>query len=161
MDKPTVTIAAARFPRDLADVRGLFREYIEGLGVDLTFQDVTAELGDLPGKYGEPAGIILMALDGEERPIGCIALRPLPEDGACEMKRLYVRREARGKDLGRRMAEALIAHAKQSGYKRMYLDTLASMATAQKLYASLGFRPTAPYYNNPLRGTQYLVLDLG
>lgn len=140
-------------------MRDLFREYIDSLRTDLTFQDVDRELADLPGKYAPPHGTVLLAWDAE-RAVGCIALRPLAADGTCEMKRLYVRPEARGRDLGRQLAVALIAHGRTTGYRRMVLDTLAPMSAAQALYATLGFRPTAPYYDNPLPGTQYLALDL-
>jgi len=135
-------------------------EYIKALGVDLSFQDVDAEFAELPGKYAPPAGIILIARDHEGYPVGCGALRPLAEPGTCEMKRLYVRPQARGQDLGRRLAEAIIDYSRRANYARLLLDTLASMHAAQKLYASLGFRATAPYNSNPLPGTLYLGLDL-
>ena len=159
-EAPSVSIAPARFPDDTDIVRRLFAEYIDSLRVDLSFQDVDAELADLPGKYAPPAGMILIARDNADYPVGCVALRPLPEPAACEMKRLYVRPQARGQDLGRRLAEQIIAYAREAKYARILLDTLASMHAAQKLYASLGFRPTAPYYANPMPGTLYLALDL-
>lgn len=154
------TIAAARMPADIGILRSLFIEYIGSLGVDLAFQDVDAELADLPGTYAAPAGIILIARDCLGEHVGCCALRPLPEPGACEMKRLYVRPLARGHELGRLLAEATIAHARQANYSRLLLDTLASMDAVQRLYALLGFRPTVPYNFNPLPGTIYLKLDL-
>jgi putative acetyltransferase len=156
----TISIAPVRLPDDIDIVRRFFVEYIDSLGIDLSFQDVDAELADLPGKYAPPAGMILIARDSAEYPVGCVALRPLPEPGACEIKRLYVRPQARGQDLGRRLAEGIIAYARDANYARILLDTLASMHAAQKLYASLGFRPTAPYYDNPVPGTLYLALDL-
>jgi putative acetyltransferase len=76
------------------------------------------------------------------------------------MKPLYVRPAGRGQNLGRRLAEAVIACARAAHYESMVLDTLAPMRAAQALYASLGFRPTAPYYDNPLPDTRYLALDL-
>lgn len=155
-----ISIAPARLPDDIEVVRILFTEYIQSLGVDLFFQDVEAELAGLPGKYAPPAGIILIARDHAGYPVGCGALRPLADPGTCEMKRLYVRPQARGQDLGRRLAEAIIDNSRQAKYRRMLLDTLAPMQAAQKLYASLGFRPIAPYNSNPLPGTLYLSLDL-
>jgi GNAT superfamily N-acetyltransferase len=159
-DPPAIAIAPARNSADLADAAALFREYTDGLGLDLSFQDVEAELAGLPGKYAPPGGDILLARDAAGQAIGCAAFRPLPEPGSAEMKRLYVRPAARGLDLGRRLAIAIIAQARGAGYRRLKLDTLADMQAAQRLYATLGFRPTAPYYDNPLPGTVYLSLEL-
>jgi ribosomal protein S18 acetylase RimI-like enzyme len=136
-------------PQDVERVRILLREYAAGLGIDLSFQDFETELAD-PLSFYE---VVLLAADG------CVALRRL-DDGTCEMKRLYVRSDARAGGLGRRLAEAIVAEARERGYRRMLLDTLPSMTAARGLYASLGFRETEAYRHNPVPGTTFLELDL-
>ena len=153
-----IEIRPAELPRDLDEVRSLFREYAESLGIDLEFQGFEAELATLPGKYEPPAGRILLAWRDAEA-IGCIALRPI-DDNACEMKRLYVRPQARGEQLGRRLAERVCQEARVAGYSRICLDTLPTMGVAQGLYQSLGFRSIEPYVFNPIPGTKFLALDL-
>ena len=153
-----VEIFAATTPDDLKSVRNLFEEYARSLGFDLGFQDFAVELQNLPGGYAPPQGCILLA-KRDERIVGCVALRKL-EENICEMKRLYVVPEARGDDIGRRLAEAVILRAKEIGYQRMRLDTLSSMHAANRLYSSLGFRPIAAYRYNPLAGAQFYELLL-
>ena len=89
----------------------------------------------------------------------CIALRPLDAHVA-EVKRLYVKPEHRGKGWGRRLARTLIEETRAIGYRELKLDTLERMTEARALYAELGFRECAPYYNNPLPGAVYMALAL-
>ncbi|HKR76038.1 MAG TPA: GNAT family N-acetyltransferase [Rhodanobacter sp.] len=155
-----ISIVSARFPADDEVVRELFTEYADSLGIDLSFQGFAAELAQLPGKYAPPLGDILLARDVTSAVLGCVALRPTAMPGAAEMKRLYLRPAARGQALGRRLAEAVIARAREAGHARLVLDTLASMDAARRLYFELGFHPVLPYYDNPLPGTLYMALEL-
>ncbi len=161
-DSPQVELLPADTPPLLDTARLLFREYAEGLDIDLCFQHFDDELAALPGDYAAPGGALLVALvDGQ--PAGCAALRPLPEadyPNACEMKRLYVRRAFRRFGLGRLLAQELLDRATEAGYSTLLLDTLDDMEAARGLYATLGFVEIPPYYFNPIAGAHYLKVDL-
>jgi ribosomal protein S18 acetylase RimI-like enzyme len=139
---------------DAVALRALFREYFAWLGPEGWFSDVEAELAALPGGYDA----LLVARDGEEV-VGCVALRPL-EDGVCEMKRLYVRPAGRGSGAGRALVEAIVEEARRLGFRTMRLDTLPTMAAAQALYRSLGFREIERYNDNPVKGVRFFELSL-
>jgi putative acetyltransferase len=139
---------------DVGLVRVLLREYGDALGLDLAFQDFERELAELPGDY---VRLLVARVDGE--PAGCVGVRPLGS-GACELKRFYVRPAFRGRGVGRVLAEAAIAAARDLGYERMRLDTLPSMGEATALYEALGFRDIEPYRFNPVPGARYLEVTL-
>lgn len=142
----------------LEDVKTLFLEYTNSLGIDLTFQNFEKEFAELPGKYAKPMGrLYVIYVDGCAA--GCIALRPF-DLGRCEMKRLYVRPDYRGYKLGLRLAMCLIEEAKSMGYEKMLLDTLGNMYAARKLYQGLGFKEIEAYYHNPVQNVYYLALEL-
>lgn len=162
MPSPDLRLQTPDTPAMLDAAREIFREYAQGLGFDLQFQDFEGELAGLPGDYAAPRGGLLLAfVDGELA--GCGAFRALPEvdyPNACEMKRLYVRRAFRRFGLGRRLAQALMDLAIEAGYSTMLLDTMDDMEAARELYGSLGFDEIPPYYFNPIPGAHYLKADL-
>jgi len=156
-----MVVRAARFPGELEIVRGLFRAYEAGLGISLCFQSFDRELAGLPGDYAPPRGRLLVAERDGGAPTGCVALRPLPDAGACEMKRLYVAPAGRGTGAGRALATRLLEEARAAGYEVLRLDTLpALMPAAVALYRSLGFREIAPYNEHPAEGTLFMELAL-
>lgn len=151
-------IIPARNDAHMAVARELFVEYAAQLGHDFNFQDFAHELATLPGWYAPPAGDLLLA-QAADGWAGCVAIRPRGPD-ICELKRMYVRRPHRGMGLGRRLAEQIVAVGRAAGYERVRLDTLASMMPARTLYASLGFRETEAYYDNPIPNVVYYELVL-
>jgi putative acetyltransferase len=159
------TIRPARSPEDIALTRALFLEYARWLNVDLCFQGFDAELAGLPGAYAPPRGRLLLAATPGTA-FGCIALRPLEQESGerdprvGEVKRLYVQPAHRGARWGHRLAETVIEEARAIGYRELKLDTLGWMAPARALYAALGFRECAAYYDNPLPEVVYMALQL-
>ena len=132
----------------------MLREYVEWIGLDLAFQEIDAELDGLPGDYAPPRGALFVAVEGD-RHLGMIALRPL--DGTiAEMKRLYVRPEARGRGLARRLIARLCDEGKRLNYTELRLDTLPKMGEAQALYETYGFVDIEPYYETPIAGTRFM-----
>ena len=160
---PTYRLVEADTAALFAAARALIQEYgaeiSASMSADLCFQNFAAELAELPAMYGPPSGCLILAGRDDEW-VGCCGLRRL-SDEVCEMKRFYVKPSARGAALGRLLIERVLTAACALGYRRMVLYTLEEMSAARTLYRSFGFRPTEPYYFNPIRGASYLELDLG
>jgi|SRR5579875_2063684 len=138
--------------------RRLFRsyaaEYADSIAEALCFQGFEAELAGLPGRYAPPSGCLLLAME-RDTAAGCVAMRDLG-NGTCEMKRLYVAPECRGRGVGRLLVEEIIRRARQVGYQRMVLDTVPEMAGAIALYRSFGFVETSPYWDCPVERTIFM-----
>jgi putative acetyltransferase len=144
---------------DIKEARTLLQEYAAWLGISLCFQNFDRELASLPGEYAPPDGRLLLAFEDDEL-AGCIALRKIRAT-TCEMKRLFLRPEFRGRGLGRVLVERIIEEARQIGYTQMCLDTLPGrMDQAIALYKSIGFKEIEPYYNNPVAGATFMELRL-
>lgn len=147
------------------NVNSLFQEYTDMLiACDNDFkeylnkQNYDNELEHLESKYGHPYGRLYLALCDNEL-AGCIGLRKLDNDN-CEMKRLYVKPEFRGKKIGNILVTKIIEDAKIIGYKHILLDTFPFLETAIKLYKSLGFYEIESYNNSPMDNLIYLKFDL-
>ena len=154
-----MNLIQATTPKEIETARELFKEYEAWIGISLCFQNFDREVANLPGDYAPPRGRLFLASEIDTI-VGCIALRAIVEN-TCEMKRLYVRREFRGRGLGRRLVESVIAAGKEIGYSRMRLDTLPGrMDQAIALYERLGFKDIPAYYNNPVKGARFMELAL-
>jgi ribosomal protein S18 acetylase RimI-like enzyme len=159
---PSVHLHSPVSAEDWFQTRTIFQEYAASLKVDLSFQDFSQELADLPGEYAQPRGALLLArADGQLA--GCCALRPLDSSdytNAAEMKRLFVRPAFRGLGLGRLLSEGILDAARAAGYSCVLLDTLDDMESARALYEDLGFEEIPPYYHNPHAGSHYLKVAI-
>lgn len=124
----------------------------------LKSQHLDDELNDLQKKYALPDGrLYLVRVDGETA--GCVGLTRNDED-YCELKRLYVRPEFRGKHLSKALIEKVIDDAKSIGYKYMRLDTFPFMNAAIKLYEKYEFEYIENYNGNPAKTALFMQLTL-
>ena len=165
-ERPSIVEVATA--EELEAVRGLLGEWfaflVDERGIDMSYQSIDDELAGLPGAFAPPRGRLWLARDaagGEAA--GCVALRPMAEDGVCELKRLYVRPAWRGRGIGRRLTKRAIDEAQGVGYRLMRLDTGTFLDASRELYASLGFVETGPYYDVPpdvRRVTVFMELPL-
>ena len=152
-------ITLATSAKQIEEARSLFREYEHWLGMSLCFQSFEEEVAGLPGRYALPGGRLYIAYVGGE-PAGCIALRQI-EPSVCEMKRLFLRDSARGRGIGVRLIEQVIADAQEIGYTKMRLDTYPpKMGKAVSLYEAHGFYEIPPYYHNPHEGVLFMEKSL-
>ena len=136
---------------ELISVAALLRAYAKSLPVELAPQGFSQELDSLPGPYAPPEGELLLAKRGDHV-LGCIALKALAPPRVAEIKRLFVRPQARKGSVGKALVEAAIAVAQSLGYGEIKLDTLPQMEGAIALYKSKGFVLIPPYGSHPYPG---------
>jgi len=153
-----IKITRALTPEDILTAKALLQEYSGSLGFDLGFQKFDEELANFPGQYSPPGGRLYLAWY-KSQAVGCVGLRKF-EKRVCEIKRLYVKPDFRGKQAGGKLAKAAIRAAKTIGYEYIRLDTVPSMENANRLYRSLGFEPIDPYRYNPVEGAVFMELNL-
>ena len=137
----------------------LFQEYAEDLGIDLSFQSFDKEIASIRKQYARPEGALFVVYDEGNKPIGCFGIR-LFVSGICELKRMYLKKSARGKGIGRQLLDKAIEVAKELNYSSIRLDTLPTMTAAIRLYKHLGFEEIEPYRYNPIEGTKYFEKQL-
>ena len=79
--------------------------------------------------------------EAEGKVIGGCGINQLPGAGPeiCELQRMFLLKEYRGKGIGKLLINQCLQDARDFGYKGCYLETLANMTAAQKLYTSSGF----------------------
>ncbi len=147
------------------EINTLFSEYTNMLIANdssfqnyLELQHYDEEIIHLEEKYGMPSGRLYLAYCNGEA-AGCIGLKKI-DDKNCEMKRLYVRPQFRGKKIGKLLVQKIIFDAKEIGYSYMLLDTLPFLGQAIHLYEKFGFYKIDCYNNSPMSTSLYMKLDL-
>lgn len=108
--------------------------------------------------YLNNGGIFLVLLDGDTI-IGSGAIRKL-DDETAELKRMWFKKEYRGRGWGSKLAQQLIAFAKEQGYKKICLDVWKPeyQEAAVNLYKKLGFYEVPAYNQSPATLFMEMVL---
>ena len=132
-------------------IRELFWEYLqwanakveEIFGVKFDIVAMLEEDMNTLEKFMPPKGRLLLGYV-EDQPMGIACLKSLT-DSVGEVKRMYVRPEARNRGLGRALLTQLLEKARQIGYQRVRLDSARFMTEAHQLYRTNGFREIEAY----------------
>ncbi|HZZ66056.1 MAG TPA: GNAT family N-acetyltransferase [Candidatus Baltobacteraceae bacterium] len=139
-------VIAAR-PEDRARAVPLLSEYLRTVE---EFEDDQQTALELQPLLDRSAGALWLALaqSNEAEAVGCVALRELDQPRAFEIKRLYVRPEARGYGIARELLRMAEEAARNQGAREIYLDTKNGMEAAVRLYESEGYSRTQAYREN-------------
>jgi GNAT superfamily N-acetyltransferase len=153
-DEPRIVEVDPRVP----DARGALVQYLSEI-----LERVAGVTGVHPGQaddvddYRLPGGCFLLVYRGDEV-AGCGAVRSIDAQTG-ELKRMWIHPGARGKGLGSRLLDELIARSRALGHRRLVLDTNGVLVEALALYAKHGFEPIPRYNDNP-DATDFLGLRL-
>ena len=147
----TVTITFAKDRSDLDGLVALLREYLEwdigqlrrAAGIEIDAELYLTNTLDELDLYFPPRGRLLLARD-KTRLVAIGFLKPVRQE-TCEIKRMYVHPDQRGKGLGKAILSRLIGEARSIGYAKILLDSARYMTTAHALYRSMGFTDTTYY----------------
>lgn len=134
--RPITMVDNAAVAKLIRDVMTEFGAVGEGYSIN------DPEVDDMTTAYASDNAIFYV-LEHQGSIIGCGGIAPLKgENGStCELQKMYFYPTARGKGLGKKMLEMCLAEAVRMGYQQCYLETLASMTAAGKLYQKMGFVP--------------------
>jgi molybdate transport system substrate-binding protein len=126
---------------DAPAIRALVRAILEEHGLAPDPSGIDRDLEDPMASYAGRGGQLDAVVDASGRVVGCCGVAPLGEGGACELRKMYLARDARGRGLGKRLLARALAFARGRGYARIELETASVLVTAIAMYESAGFRP--------------------
>ena len=133
---------------DSADARWCLEEYFRELaGRFKTGFDPARSISANAAELTAPAGLFIVARLGDQ-PIGCGALK-VKDRKIGEVKRMWVRADARGLGVGRRLLETLEARARDFELATLRLETNQTLEEAQGLYRKCGYVEVAPFNDEP------------
>ncbi|MCC7108656.1 MAG: GNAT family N-acetyltransferase [Deltaproteobacteria bacterium] len=128
-------------PEDDAAVAAVIREVMPEFGASGPgFAIHDPEVDWMSRAYQGERSFYLVVVD-EGRVVGGGGIAPLSggDSDTCEVRKMYFRKDARGRGAGRALLQQLLDEARARGYRRCYLETLTGMDAAQHLYEALGF----------------------
>ena len=130
---------------DTAAARELVFAVLREYGFEGDPGGADADLMGLAAGYFADGGMFDVAIEPDGCLAGCCGVKILG-DGRAELRKMYVRRDRRGRGLGRRLLDRALAWARGRGHPRVELETASVLKEAIALYESSGFvaRPGKP-----------------
>ena len=151
-------ICLANLTSDLDGVKKIFNDFALSSDIISRYQFLEEETDMLHKIYALPKGAVLLAKD-QENIIGCVAFKAVGEK-ICELNRLYIKPEYRGRKLGRLLLSQLMDFARLTGYKTLKAQTQTGLQAALNLYKSLGFVIISPSHVNQFKEVVYMEKKL-
>ena len=145
--------------RDNKSIASIIRTALEEFGANkpgTVYFDASTD--DLYNLFKNQSGSVYFVAEENGVLLGGAGIFPtegLPE-GVCELVKMYLAKEARGKGLGQKMIQHVMNWAKENGYKTVYLETMPELAKAVKVYEHFGFE----YLNGPMGNSGHCGCDL-
>lgn len=118
-------------------VFSVLREYGLTPEIDGTDSDLT----NLEDFYINRGGVFEVFIAPDGQIVGSVGLYPIDEE-TIELRKMYLKPEARGSGLGRATLARMVEKSRELGYRRLYLETATVLREAVRLYEKFGFRPT-------------------
>ena len=133
-DAPASTALVSDY---VAEIKAMYPEWTPDVPPRMNAHDV------------EPPGGRWLIAYRDGTAVGCAGLKRLDERTA-EIKRIYVKPEARGAGVARALIARLEQVARHAGYKTIRLDTGAKQHASVALFRATGYEPIADYNGNPV-----------
>ncbi|MBC7902208.1 MAG: GNAT family N-acetyltransferase [Gemmatimonadaceae bacterium] len=135
-------------------IRGALKEFGANKPGTVYYDDSTDHLSDL---FQTPGSSYFVA-EEDGRILGGTGIFPsdgLPA-GVCELVKMYLHHDARGKGLGWKLIETAIGYAKQSGYHKVYIESMPELRKAVSIYEKFGFT----HLGGPMGNTGHFGCDV-
>lgn len=108
-----------------------------------------AVFSDPKGYILNKGGQIFFVVNEHGKAVGCCALIAHSKEAKYELAKMAVTPAYQGKGVGSLLGEAVLAYARNNGYKKLFLEGNTNMRASIGLYRKLGFKAV------PMRGSSY------
>jgi len=121
-------------------VRDLVFSVLHEYGLKPDTEGIDRDLFDIEKNYFQRGGVFEVLEDANGKIVGSVGLYPLDEK-SIELRKMYFDPEIRGRGLGKKTLNRMIATAEALGFARIELETASPLVEAIGLYKSFGFKP--------------------
>ena len=145
--------------RDIPSIKNVVFLSLKEFGLNPDEQGKDKDLNDIENSYLAGNGFFGVVVNTETKLIiGCFGLFPVSQH-ICELRKMYLLNELRGKGLGKFIMDTAIQVAKDKHYKKIILETISPLTVAIAQYKQYGFREIQPKEMNE-RVDQAFELDI-